>query len=182
MVIRNLGLVMVERVRPAISPRRFLASSPIAQFALLLIIWFVGCKISEGTGIPVPGPVLGLVITLVLLATGVLDLSCIDDAAGWLISEMLLFFVPAVIALVVHPELIGLLGIKVLAVIVISTVLVMIVTSLVIEYATKMIVREVVGEEEEEDSLTQAEDIYIALRTQLLDAGYEYGYGWRNGK
>ncbi|MFZ2624939.1 MAG: CidA/LrgA family protein [Propionibacterium sp.] len=111
------------------------------QFALLMGLWVAGCRIASGTSAPVPGAVIGLALTLLLLATKVLVLPDIERASGWLISEMLLFFVPTVIALVIHPELIGLLGLKVLAVILGSTITVMVTTSATIEMTSRLLGR-----------------------------------------
>jgi holin-like protein len=53
--------------------------------------------------------------------------------ADWLLAEMLLFFVPAVLALLDHREFLGLLGLKILAIIVLSTTMVMGVTALTVD-------------------------------------------------
>jgi len=53
--------------------------------------------------------------------------------ANWLLAEMLLFFVPAVLALLDHGELIGLLGLKIFAIILLSTTAVMCVTALTVD-------------------------------------------------
>lgn len=53
--------------------------------------------------------------------------------ANWLLGEMLLFFVPAVMSLLDHREFLGVLGVKLLVVILLGTALVMIGTALTIE-------------------------------------------------
>ena len=50
---------------------------------------------------------------------------------------MMLFFVPAVVALLDHGELIGLLGLKILAVIVGGTFTVMLVTGFIVDLCTR---------------------------------------------
>jgi holin-like protein len=47
---------------------------------------------------------------------------------------MLLFFIPSVLALLEHHELLGFLGLKILFVIVLSTTAVMLVTAVVVDY------------------------------------------------
>ena len=132
---------MNPQVSPNLNPHTWLRKSAVIQFVLLTGLWIAGCRIASGTGAPVPGAVIGLVLTLVLLATKVLVLPDIERASGWLISEMLLFFVPTVVALIVHPELIGWLGIKVLVVILGSTITVMVVTSATIELMSRLLSR-----------------------------------------
>ena len=48
---------------------------------------------------------------------------------NWLLAEMLLFFVPAVLVVTEYPELIAHQGLRILAVIVTSTACVMVVTA-----------------------------------------------------
>jgi holin-like protein len=53
--------------------------------------------------------------------------------AEWLIGDMVLFFVPAVLAVLDHRELLGLVGLKVLGVILCSTIAVLGVTGLTVD-------------------------------------------------
>ncbi|SER81748.1 holin-like protein [Propionibacterium cyclohexanicum] len=130
---------MNPHVNPKFTPHSLLRKSALVQFVLLSLLWALGCRIASSTGAPVPGAVIGLALALLLLATRVLVLPDIERASGWLISEMLLFFVPTVVALIVHPELLGWLGLKVLVVILASTISVMVVTSAAIELMSRLL-------------------------------------------
>jgi len=57
----------------------------------------------------------------------------VSRGAGWLLAEMLLFFVPAAMIVIQNPQLFGTLGLKLLLVIVVGTVLVMAATALTID-------------------------------------------------
>ena len=57
--------------------------------------------------------------------------------AEWLLADMLLFFVPAALAVLNHPEFLGLTGLKILFVILASTVAVMVTTALVVDGACR---------------------------------------------
>lgn len=115
--------------------RNLLASTP-AQVLVLALLWAAGCLLVRLIGLPLPGSLLGLVALLCLLAGGT-DVRLVARGAGWLLAEMLLFFVPAVVALLAHPELLGLTGLKVLVVILGSTVLVMLATALTVEWGLR---------------------------------------------
>jgi holin-like protein len=119
------------------SPRNLLHStllaSAAAQIGLVTLFWLGGCGVARLTGVPLPGSLLGLLALLMLLATGRLDARLLDRGAGWLLREMLLFFVPAVVALMAHPEFLGVVGLKVLGVILASTLLVMLATALTVD-------------------------------------------------
>ena len=92
--------------------------------------WAAGSGLAQLTGTAVPGGLIGMLGLLGLLATGMLEPRLVERGAGWLLAQMLLFFVPAVVALRAHPEFLGFTGLKVLLVILGSTVLVMLATAL----------------------------------------------------
>ncbi|GFO56027.1 hypothetical protein GMSM_30340 [Geomonas sp. Red276] len=113
--------------------RRLCRTSIIFQLLLISAFWAAGEGIVRATGLPVPGAIVGMLIVLALLSSGKLSLRTVQRGARWFLAEMLLFFVPAVLAVLDHPEFLGLLGLKILAVIVFSTVMVMVVTAAVID-------------------------------------------------
>jgi holin-like protein len=115
------------------SLQRLLATSRVAQLAVLAGFWAGGSAFAHLAGVPVPGSFIGLLALLGLLLTGVMDRRWVERGAAWLLAEMLLFFVPAVVAVLAHPEFLGLTGLKVLLVILISTVLVMLATAVTVE-------------------------------------------------
>ncbi|WP_218043295.1 CidA/LrgA family protein [Oryzomonas sagensis] len=108
--------------------RRFRLSRPF-QALLILLFWALGEAIVRITGIAIPGAIVGLLIMLALLVGKRLRVRTVRRGAEWYLAEMLLFFVPAVLAVLDHPEFLGLLGVKILAVIVLGTLTVMTVTA-----------------------------------------------------
>lgn len=117
--------------------RRRWRHSTLLQIAGLLLAWGVGELVVRGLGLPVPGGLVGMGLLLLALARGWLQLGSLRRGATRLIGEMLLFFVPAVLAVLDHPELLGWLGLKLLAVIVAGTVIVMGSTAMVVELALR---------------------------------------------
>ncbi len=113
--------------------RHALHMSRLAQIALLFAFWLAGEFLVRRLGLPVPGGVVGMLMLLALLASGRLSLASARRGAEWLLAEMLLFFVPAVLAILNHHELVGWLGLKILAVILLGTVTVMLVTAAVVD-------------------------------------------------
>jgi len=113
--------------------RRRCRTSSLPQIFLIMAFWLTGEIIVRPTGLPIPGAIVGLFIVLALLMSNRLSIRTMRRGAQWFLAEMLLFFVPAVLALLDHPEFLGLLGLKILAVILLSTFIVMIVTGVVID-------------------------------------------------
>jgi len=118
---------------PVIAWRRRSRSNSLPQIVIILTFWLAGEIIVRRTGLPIPGAIVGLFILLALLMSKRLNLRSVRRGAQWFLAEMLLFFVPAVLALLDHPEFLGLLGLKIFAVILLSTIIVMIVTGVVID-------------------------------------------------
>jgi len=127
------------------NPRKFLISSRLAlrrsrllQGGALAGFWVVGEGISRASGLPVPGGIVGLALVLLLLASGRLKAISLRRGADWLLAEMLLFFVPAVLAVLDHREFLGLLGLKLLAVVLTGTLFVMGATGLTVDLCCRL--------------------------------------------
>lgn len=116
-----------------VSFARALHRSPVLQLALIFAFWGAGNGLVRLLHLTLPGAVLGLGLLLALLCTRVLSVRSLQRGSRWLLRDMLLFFVPAVLALQAHPELLGFLGIKLLVAILISTAAVMLATALAVD-------------------------------------------------
>lgn len=113
--------------------RRLVHQSGLLQVGLLILFWLAGEVLVQAAHLPVPGAVAGLALVLVLLAAQRLRPGSVRRGAQWLLGDMLLFFVPAVLAVMNHRELLGVIGLKLLTVIVLGTAAVMAVTALTVE-------------------------------------------------
>ncbi|MEJ2654098.1 MAG: CidA/LrgA family protein, partial [Acidihalobacter sp.] len=82
----------------------------------------------------VPGGLLGMLLVLGLLRSGRGSLGSLRLGAQWFLAELLLFFIPTVLAVLGYQQLFGLLGLKILLVILVSTLCVMGVTALTVEF------------------------------------------------
>ncbi len=113
--------------------RRTLQRSRLLQIGVLGGFWILGEALSRKLALPVPGGILGLFGVLALLAGGWIRPASVRRGARWLLAEMLLFFVPAVMAVLDHREFLGVLGLKLLAVVVLGTITVMGTTALTMD-------------------------------------------------
>lgn len=120
---------------------RPLRSSRFFQIVLILIFWGAGEAIARTTHLMIPGSVLGLFIVLLLLVTRRLNVLTVRRGAQWFLAEMLLFFIPAVLAVLDHPELLGMLGLKIMAVILVGTITIMVVTGAAIDLCYRWVNR-----------------------------------------
>jgi holin-like protein len=120
----------------ALSPRR----TDILQrvFVPLQLLLYVGLFIASDKlvgwlHLPLPANVVGMLLLLLLIMTRVIPLRWVKAGANWLLAEMLLFFIPAVVAVVNYSDLLRSEGWRICLVIGISTLLVLAATSLVVD-------------------------------------------------
>ncbi|WP_293933136.1 CidA/LrgA family protein [Iodobacter sp.] len=119
-----------------VASKLFSFTRVLAQIGLLIAIWLASDWLVVKVDLPVPGGVLGLGFVFVLLLLGA-PLNWVKDGAEWLLAEMLLFFVPAVVALVKYKALFIAEGWQLLVVIFLGTTLVMCVTATVVDRCFK---------------------------------------------
>lgn len=103
----------------------------IGALTLILCCQLAGELVVTAGGLPVPGPVLGMILLfLLLLIRGGVgeDLGRVGDA---LLKNLALLFVPAGVGVVVHLGLIGREGLAITAALIVSTLLTVLVTGLV---------------------------------------------------
>ena len=127
--------------RTRIVARQFLHRSLVGQGMLIVLFWLAGQEIAKAAHLPVPGGVIGLFLVLALLASGKLQLGSMRRGAQWFIAELLLFFIPAVLAAMDHREFIGLIGLKIIAVIITGTAAVMVSTALAVDFGYRWLLR-----------------------------------------
>lgn len=127
--------------RAAHTLRNRIITSRLFQIILISAFWLLGEGIVRMTYLPIPGAVAGLALVLLLLVSGKLKPTTMRGGAQWLLADMLLFFVPAVLAVLDHQEFLGIVGLKILAVIFGGTAAVMCATALAVDFGYRMMMR-----------------------------------------
>ena len=95
---------------------------------------FVACEqLVNWLRLPLPANIVGMVLMLVLIVTRIVPLSWVKAGSRWLLAEMLLFFIPAVVAVVNYGDLLRMDGWRICVVIGVSTMLVLASTALVVD-------------------------------------------------
>lgn len=119
------------------------------QVLLLCVFWLITESFTITHHWPVPGSVIGLGVLLLLLQTKVVATKWVASGANFLLGHLMLFFVPAMLGLLSHPELRSLLGLKLLAAVLIGTVVVMSGTALIVEFAFRRLAEKEITERHE---------------------------------
>jgi putative effector of murein hydrolase LrgA (UPF0299 family) len=88
--------------------------------AWLLAMQSLGELLSRGLNLPFPGPVIGMLLLLLALRLPVVR-APVAACANFLLSHLSLLFVPVGVGVMTHLGLLGQYGVRMLAVIVLST-------------------------------------------------------------
>ncbi|QTD34352.1 CidA/LrgA family protein [Pseudomonas fluorescens] len=110
----------------------------LAELAVLLALYLLGCQIAAWLAWPIPGGVIGMALLLLGFALGWLKPAALQMGAGLLMAEMLLFFIPALMSLLDYGALLRDDGWRILLVIAASTLMVMLVTAFTVELAVRL--------------------------------------------
>lgn len=117
-------------------------SSPLSRLRFLLVplqvaiyigLFVVAQQLVIWLHLPLPANIVGMLLLLALMLLRVVKLRWVSAGSRWLLAEMLLFFVPAVVAVVNYIDLLKAEGWRILLVIAISTLLVLASTALVVD-------------------------------------------------
>ncbi|AZV25350.1 murein hydrolase regulator LrgA [Pseudomonas syringae] len=110
----------------------------LAELAVLLALYLLGCQIAAWLAWPIPGGVIGMALLLLGFALGWVKPAALQMGAGLLMAEMLLFFIPALMSLLDYGALLRDDGWRILLVIAASTLMVMLVTAFTVELAVRL--------------------------------------------
>jgi holin-like protein len=122
----------------------------IASLSVILLCQLAGEVIVRGLGLPMPGPVVGLLFLLLLLlardrfvalARGPLQQDGVENASRGLLAHLSLLFVPAGVGVVQKLDLVAEHGIAVAAVLAISVVVTLLVTVATFLVASRLVSR-----------------------------------------
>ena len=101
----------------------------VLQVVVLSCIWLSMDVLRQHFCWSMPAGLIGFGLLAAGLFSGVIKVQWLKGGTNWLLAEMLLFFVPAVLVVTEYPELIQNQGLRILAVIISSTLCVMVATA-----------------------------------------------------
>jgi putative effector of murein hydrolase LrgA (UPF0299 family) len=122
----------------------------IANLSLILICQLIGEVLVHGLGLPMPGPVIGLLLLLLLLlardrfvvlARGPLQGDGVESASRGLLAHLSLLFIPAGVGVVQKLDLLAEHGIAILAILAVSVVITLLVTVATFLVASRLLAR-----------------------------------------
>ncbi|OMG69844.1 CidA/LrgA family protein [Burkholderia ubonensis] len=130
--------IAVAAVRPVSTAGVAHTGRIVLQATALAALWLAVDWAVRAVGLPVPSGVIGLAVLLVLLFSGGVAPAWVKDGANWLLSDMLLFFVPAAVAAVQYGGLFREDGWRLALVVVAGTAFVMVAVAVAVDLAAKL--------------------------------------------
>ncbi|MBI9109248.1 MAG: CidA/LrgA family protein [Spirochaetales bacterium] len=102
----------------------------LGEFLLISLVTTAGVLIATIPLLPFPGTVTGMLIMLILLLTNIIKVKQISRASDFFSSFLPLFFIPLIVNITSEQELLSRYGIKLLIVIIPTTITTLIATGL----------------------------------------------------
>jgi len=100
----------------------------LKQFAIIIVITFIGEALNQIIPLPIPASIYGLIIMLIALSTKLLPLDKVKDVGKMLIQTMPIMFIPAGVGLITAWDKLSPIILPVVVITFISTIIVMIVS------------------------------------------------------
>ncbi|MFM1651423.1 CidA/LrgA family protein [Brevibacillus sp. B_LB10_24] len=109
----------------------------IWQIALLIVITMVMNGLVSMFHLPVPGSILGMIAVYLLLQAHIIKLEWLELGGSWLLSELLLFFIPPAVGVIQFAQVLKADGERLLLAVILSTAVVMACAGLIVQYIAK---------------------------------------------
>lgn len=109
----------------------------IEAIALLIVCQLSGEAVRRLSGLPLPGPVIGMVLLLGWLALVRRERPALESVSGWLLAHLSLLLIPSSVGLIEQGATLSRYGLGLLVATAVSTVLTMLVTVAVFRWAAR---------------------------------------------
>ena len=102
----------------------------LGEFLIISLAGLAGILLAAIPAFPLPATVTGMIIMLLLLLTGIIKLKQIENVAEFFLRFLPLFFIPLIINLLKESEVFRLYGIKLIIIIISTTIITLTVSGL----------------------------------------------------
>ena len=113
------------------------------EFAVLASLYMLGDFLSHWLGLLLPGSIVGMLLLLILLFSGILKLEQIEKLSDALLRHLNLLFLPAAVGIMVYAKNFSGNIIEILLIVLFSTVVVLAVTGKTVDWVIDLLGRSV---------------------------------------
>ncbi|MFD0953697.1 CidA/LrgA family protein [Virgibacillus natechei] len=109
----------------------------IIHIAVLYVIYELGSWIQRAFDLLIPGSVIGMVLLFILLMTGIVKVTWVEEGARFFINHLTLFYIPVTVGIINYFYLFAGWGFLLVIIALVSTMMVMATSG----YITQLLVR-----------------------------------------
>ena len=120
------------------SPKLLHLAQIILQLCFLVIIWWVASVIQRTLNLPVSAGVIGLLLVLFALLSGLFKLQWIKTGSDFILGELVLLFIPCVVGIIKYKDLFLTQGWQLILAVFIGTICVMLATAYSVYFGFKL--------------------------------------------
>ena len=120
------------------SPKLLHLVQIILQLSFLVIIWWVASIIQRTLHLPVSAGVIGLLLVLFALLSGLFKLQWIKTGSDFILGELVLLFIPCVVGIIKYKDLFLTQGWQLILAVFIGTICVMLATAYSVYFGFKL--------------------------------------------
>ena len=120
------------------SPKLLHLAQIILQLSFLVIIWWVASVIQRTLHLPVSAGVIGLLLVLFALLSGLFKLQWIKTGSDFILGELVLLFIPCVVGIIKYKDLFLTQGWQLILAVFIGTICVMLATAYSVYFGFKL--------------------------------------------
>lgn len=120
------------------SPKLLHLAQIILQLSFLVIIWWVASVIQRTLNLPVSAGVIGLLLVLFALLSGLFKLQWIKTGSDFILGELVLLFIPCVVGIIKYKALFLTQGWQLILAVFIGTICVMLATAYSVYFGFKL--------------------------------------------
>ncbi len=119
-------------------PRLIYIAKIVLQLSLLILIWWVSSLIQHALNLPVSAGVIGLLLVLIALLSGLFKLHWLKPGSDFILAELVLLFIPCVVGIIKYKDLLSTQGWQLILSVVIGTFCVMLATAYSVYFGFKL--------------------------------------------
>lgn len=109
----------------------------VLQICILYIFSFIGITIQQYFSLTIPGNIIGMLLLFICLCFNIVPVKMIESGAQFLLSILMLFFIPATVGVMDYPQLLSVHGLLLIMAILISTMITLAVSGKTTQYFAK---------------------------------------------
>ena len=110
----------------------------VLQLSLLIVIWWIASIIQQQLNLPISAGVIGLLLVLLALLSGIFKLQWIKTGSDFILGELVLLFIPCVVGIIKYKNLFLTQGWQLVLAVSIGTICVMVATAYSVYFGFKL--------------------------------------------